>query len=75
MLLRCTSQSIKQLHFITKTVTEKNESSDGVNERKVLTGGGGGVAEKPKKIPARENVCKKIHAKKTSVHGVADHSP
>lgn len=74
MLLRCTSQSIKQLHFITKTVTDKNESRNGVNERKVLAGGGG-VAEKPKKIPARENVCKKIHAKKTSVHGVADHSP
>ena len=42
---------------------------------KYWRGGGGGVAEKPKKIPARENVCKKIHAKKTSVHGVADHSP
>ena len=61
----------KQLDFITETVTAKNESIGGMKERKVLVGGW-----KTEKIPARENVCKKIHAKKTSglMHGVGDDS-
>lgn len=46
-MLRCTSQSIKKLDFITKTVTAKNKSSDG-GQRKKSDGGGGRSAEKRK---------------------------